>query len=156
LIGQLTTLQGLQSGILQAYEKKGQGLAEFSNAVTSLMELGMSRERALVHMALENNIEIEEVKELEKRGLSREEASKEFVEKLKTMQELYASTASEPVKMSPSAFWYLLPLFLGLVGGLIAYVYVRDDDPDMAKDLFLIGVIPTVVIIILGWILFFL
>jgi hypothetical protein len=108
----LTTLQELRSGILQAYEKKGQGLTEFSNAIMSLMELGMSRERALVHLALENNIEIEEVKELEKRGLSREEASREFVDKLKTIQDLYSSTTSEPVRLSPSAFWYLLPILL--------------------------------------------
>jgi hypothetical protein len=143
----------LQSGILLAYEKKGQGLTEFSNSIMSLMELGMSRERALVQLALENNIEIEEVKELEKRGLSREEATREFVDKMKTIQDVYSSTSSEPVTLSPSAWWYLLPLFFGILGGIIAYVYVKDGDSEMAKDLFLVGVIPTIIIIIFGWIL---
>lgn len=124
----------------------------------SLMEIGMSRERALVQMALEDNIEIREIKELEKRGLSREEATREFANKLKSVQELYSTyTPSEgAIRQSPSWAWYLLPIFLGFIGGIIAYVCVVGEDEDMAKDLFFVGVIPTVVIIILAWILFFL
>ncbi len=155
----MTTLEELQRGLVQAYANKGQGLAEFSNAMKSLTDIGMSRERAVVQLALENKIEIEDIKELEKKGLSREEATRVFCGKLERTQELqsiYTSSQGGTIRSSPSAFWYLMPILFGFLGGIVAYVYVRDDDPEMAKDLFFVGIIPTFIYIILGWILLFL
>jgi hypothetical protein len=154
----VTTLEELQRELMQAYEKKGQGLAEFSSEIKSLMDIGMSRERALVQLALENKIEIEDIKELEKRGLSKEEAIREFCGKLKRTQELQSAyTSSEvAIRVNPSDAWYLMPILLGFLGGIVAYVYVRDDDLEMAKNLFFVGIIPTFIYIILGWMLFFL
>jgi hypothetical protein len=154
----VTTLEELQRELMQAYEKKGQGLAEFSSEIKSLMDIGMSRERALVQLALENKIEIEDIKELEKRGLSKEEATREFCGKLKRTQELQSAyTSSEvAIRVKPSDAWYLMPILLGFLGGIVAYVYVRDDDLEMAKNLFFVGIIPTFIYIILGWMLFFL
>ncbi len=42
--------------------------------------------------------------------------------------------------MNRSAWWFLLPLFLGIIGGIIAYAIVRKDDPDMAKYLIYVGI----------------
>jgi len=54
-----------------------------------------------------------------------------------------------------SAIWYLAPLFLGLLGGLIGYIVVKDDDKPMANNLILFGVLMTIVIIIFSWVLYF-
>lgn len=47
-----------------------------------------------------------------------------------------------------SNWWFLLPIFLGLIGGIIAFFILKNDDPKKAKNclylgigLFLIGVI---------------
>ena len=33
-----------------------------------------------------------------------------------------------------SRLWFLLPIFLGLIGGIIAYFVLRGDDPKLAKN----------------------
>ena len=33
-----------------------------------------------------------------------------------------------------SNVWFLLPIFVGLVGGIIAYLILRKDDPEKAKN----------------------
>ena len=40
-----------------------------------------------------------------------------------------------------SPFWYLLPIFLGIIGGLIAYVILKNDDSQKAKKALLLGLI---------------
>ena len=44
-----------------------------------------------------------------------------------------------------SAAWYLLPIFLGIIGGVIAYYGVRGADPHKAKRCLIIGLIVTAV-----------
>ncbi len=39
-----------------------------------------------------------------------------------------------------SAAWYLLPIFVGVIGGIIGYFAVRHDDPSMAKKLLYVGI----------------
>ena len=29
--------------------------------------------------------------------------------------------------------WYLAPIFLGILGGIVMYLVIKDDDPKMAK-----------------------
>jgi uncharacterized Tic20 family protein len=36
--------------------------------------------------------------------------------------------------------WYLLPVFVQIIGGLIAYYALRPDEPRMAKDCLYIGI----------------
>jgi len=38
-----------------------------------------------------------------------------------------------------SNWWYLLPIFVGFIGGLIAYFVVKNDDPSKAKNCLIIG-----------------
>ena len=39
-----------------------------------------------------------------------------------------------------SAAWYLLPIFVGVIGGIIGYFAVRHDDPNLAKKLLYVGI----------------
>ena len=38
-----------------------------------------------------------------------------------------------------SRWWFMLPLLLNLLGGIIAYLAIRHDDPDKAKNCLLVG-----------------
>jgi hypothetical protein len=49
-----------------------------------------------------------------------------------------------------SAWWYLAPLLLGLIGGIIAYLIIKNDDPQKAKNCLIIGVILTVIGLIIS------
>ena len=48
-------------------------------------------------------------------------------------------------KKSPSKAWYLLPIFFTIIGGLIMYLVLKDDDRRMAKKGLYLGIILTVV-----------
>jgi len=41
---------------------------------------------------------------------------------------------------SRSHMWYLLPIFVGLIGGIIAYWILRRDDPKKAKKCLYLGI----------------
>ena len=40
-----------------------------------------------------------------------------------------------------SSWWYLVPIFLGLIGGIIAYFALRNDDHQKAKKCLYLGLI---------------
>ncbi len=40
-----------------------------------------------------------------------------------------------------SNWWFLLPIFMGIIGGVIAYFILRRDDPKKAKNCLLLGII---------------
>jgi len=151
----MTTPRELQTKLLQVYTQKGRGISELSDDLALLREQGYSRVEALLNLAFQNNIDVEEIRGLEEQGLSREEAKLRFIKDLERTKEFYDvldSTHSESVVRrtdTPSLLWYILPIVLGLIGGLIAYVYVRDDNPEMAKDLFTVGLIVFIINIIL-------
>ncbi|HXV46900.1 MAG TPA: hypothetical protein VD736_09525 [Nitrososphaera sp.] len=44
----------------------------------------------------------------------------------------------------PSMAWYLLPILLSIVGGLIMYFALRNRDPKMARNGLILGAILTV------------
>lgn len=45
-----------------------------------------------------------------------------------------------------TAAWYLVPLFLGIIGGIIGYIVIKDDNKKMATNLLILGIIMTFVI----------
>lgn len=47
-----------------------------------------------------------------------------------------------------SNWWYLVPIFLGIIGGLIAWVVNKDVNPKKAKKLLIIGIVIPIVWII--------
>jgi uncharacterized membrane protein YeaQ/YmgE (transglycosylase-associated protein family) len=46
---------------------------------------------------------------------------------------------------SRSNLWFLLPIFLGLIGGLIAFFILRQDDPSKAKNCLYLGIILAII-----------
>jgi len=46
--------------------------------------------------------------------------------------------------------WYLLPIFVGLIGGIIAYWILRRDDPKKAKKCLYLGIALAIVGIIIN------
>jgi len=44
-----------------------------------------------------------------------------------------------------SNFWFLLPIFLSLIGGIIAYFVLRHDDHKKAKNCLYLGIILQVI-----------
>jgi len=55
-----------------------------------------------------------------------------------------ASTPLQPV----SGAWYLVPLFFGIIGGIIAWAVNKDKDPKRARNLLIFGIVWTVVWIV--------
>mgnify|MGYP006212817707 FL=1 len=53
-----------------------------------------------------------------------------------------------------SRAWYLVPIFFGLIGGIIAYFAIRRDDPQKAKKCLYLGIILTAINVILNISLF--
>jgi len=49
-----------------------------------------------------------------------------------------------------SNIWFLLPIFLGVIGGIIAYFVLRNDDPPKAKNCLYLGIILMIAGIILN------
>ena len=55
------------------------------------------------------------------------------------------SQRNGPYGGKPSAAWWLLPIFFSFIGGIIAWVCVKDRDPSMAKNCLILGIVLTVV-----------
>ena len=53
-----------------------------------------------------------------------------------------------------SRWWYLAPIFIGLIGGIIAYFAIRRDDPQKAKKCLWVGIILTAINVIINISLF--
>ena len=49
-----------------------------------------------------------------------------------------------------SRAWYLVTIFFGLIGGIIAYFAIRRDDPQKAKKCLWIGIILTAINVIVN------
>lgn len=41
--------------------------------------------------------------------------------------------------------WFLLPIFLGIIGGVIAYFVLRNDDPKKAKNCLYLGIVLAII-----------
>jgi len=50
-----------------------------------------------------------------------------------------------------SGLWFILPIFFGIIGGLIAYFVIKQDDPSKAKNCLWLGIILLVIDIVVGW-----
>ncbi|MEO9277252.1 MAG: hypothetical protein ABI340_05695 [Nitrososphaera sp.] len=44
-----------------------------------------------------------------------------------------------------SSFWFLLPIFFNVIGGVIAYFVIKEDDPGKAKNCLYLGIILAVI-----------
>ena len=57
----------------------------------------------------------------------------------------YLSQPSSIIPPTRSKWWYLLPIFFSVIGGVIAYFILRKDSPKLAMHCFIIGLILTVI-----------
>ena len=48
-------------------------------------------------------------------------------------------------KKKPSAWWYLLPIFLGFIGGIVMFFVLKDEDRGRAKGGLKLGIILTTI-----------
>lgn len=44
-----------------------------------------------------------------------------------------------------SSLWFLLPILFNVIGGVIAYFIIKDDDPCKAQNCLLLGIILTAI-----------
>jgi 4-hydroxybenzoate polyprenyltransferase len=44
-----------------------------------------------------------------------------------------------------SAWWFLLPILFNVIGGVIAYFVIKEDDPKRAKNCLWLGIILTAI-----------
>ena len=49
-----------------------------------------------------------------------------------------------------SGLWYILPIIFGIIGGVIAYFVIKQDDPDKAKNCLYLGIVLLIIDIIAG------
>jgi uncharacterized membrane protein len=56
---------------------------------------------------------------------------------------------SHPTKTRSNA-WFLLPIFFGVIGGIIAFFILRQDDPQKAKNCLYLGIVFMLIGIILN------
>jgi len=57
---------------------------------------------------------------------------------------------SRPYQTRKSRWWYLLPIFLSVIGGIIAYLVLKDDDRALAKNCLYLGIILTATGFVIG------
>ena len=50
-----------------------------------------------------------------------------------------------------SDLWYILPILTGIIGGLIAYMVIKNDEPLKAKYCLIIGGVLVVIGLVINW-----
>lgn len=51
-------------------------------------------------------------------------------------------------RTKPSVAWYIVPLLFGIIGGLLGYIGVKDQDKEMAGNVIVVGIGMTIFYII--------
>lgn len=51
----------------------------------------------------------------------------------------------------PTSLWYLVSFFFGILGGIVGYVAVKDEDKEMADSLLIFGIVWTIILALLYW-----
>ena len=66
-------------------------------------------------------------------------------------QETYENPDKQPEQKTdekinkPSKLWYLLPILLGIIGGLIGFLIIRSRDKKTARNLLIVGIIVLII-----------
>jgi uncharacterized Tic20 family protein len=48
-----------------------------------------------------------------------------------------------------SSFWFLLPIIFNVIGGIIAFFIIKEDDPKKAKNCLYLGIVLVIIPIVL-------
>lgn len=92
------------------------------------------------------------VRKLEER-IKRLEETKESPDIEQTsVENLRQSREPSFVEESPTALWYLIPFFFGLIGGFVAYIGVKDRDESMATNLLVFGIVWSLIMSLIAWV----
>ena len=51
-------------------------------------------------------------------------------------------------KVKPTPLLWLVPIFMGLLGGILMYIAVKDQDQEKANSAILVGIVSTIAMII--------
>lgn len=61
------------------------------------------------------------------------------------------SEQSAIISTPRSKWWYLLPIFFSIIGGIIAYFILKNSDPKLAKKCLIVGLIMTAIGLIVNF-----
>ena len=61
-------------------------------------------------------------------------------------------SGTTPADTRRSRAWYLAPILFTIIGGVIAYLVLKDDDPQLAKRCVILGFVMIVVVLYIVWI----
>jgi hypothetical protein len=61
--------------------------------------------------------------------------------------------STDYAKSRPTRLWYLFPFFFALLGGVIAYFAIRNDDREMAEGMLIFGTLMFLFDVALTWIM---
>jgi hypothetical protein len=157
----MTRINEIYGLLVRKYGENHRGISGLANRINKLTNEGKTWEEAVVIFALELGLKIPEIENLIGKGMSQDEAISKFSQNLaieEQIQDVYSkSKPSKPSitpQASPSNVWYLLPVFFGLLGGIIGYVGVKNEKEEMANNILNLGIIMTVIEAILYYMLF--
>lgn len=156
------------------YDSPQNPLQKLSIDLLFLQRKGKSRERAVLELALASGFWHRGIEAMIREGKSKDDAiaafletqklnltedheeTKRFVQKI-LGDRIYdssvhpSSVMASEIGREPTMLWYLALIFLGLVGGLIGYVAVKDDSKNMAEKLLTLGILVFILDIFVAW-----
>lgn len=152
---------------IYAYKHPDDPLKQLNVDIAELQHGEKSKERAVLELALQLGLGISEIQDREA-GMSEDEATSAVLrnEKLSLTEDnleiqqilkeayrkkIYRPSVGKVTKEKPTALWYLVPFFFSIIGGLIGYAGVKNEDRDMAANLLYFGVFMLFVYLAIGW-----
>jgi hypothetical protein len=156
---------------IYVYKDIGNPIGRLNLDIAKLQHGNKSLERAVLELALHLNLGIHELRKFREQGLSEEKAISRLLkgEKLQVKDDdpeivqilseayrikmLNSSAKVYVAKEEPTILWYLVPFF-SILGGLIAYVGVKNDNEEMAKNLLVFGLIMFIIETLIFWFTF--
>lgn len=151
--------------------KSSEPLQKLNADIMAMQSQGRSRERAVLELALQIGFRPPEyLFLLREEGKTEEQAISEFLKDEiisvedtdrevneiiadATWSKVSTATTTTEKRGEPSKAWYLAPLLLSILGGLIGYVAVKDEDRGMADNLLLLGILIFFLNLVALWIL---
>jgi len=137
-----------EEAILALYEEEKKKEEEAKEAIKK-----GEREEAIKQQIYDYERSVERLTILFSKGEIGEESYKKATETIeKNIDKLRKEITTPPSRPSytpyvgkPTIWWYLVPFFFGLLGGVLAYIAVKDEDKEMAESLLGFGIIMTVI-----------